>query len=207
MLKPQKEHLLSLFAHGGFDVVAMAASAGGLGAIGKVLAGLPAAFPATFLIVQHLDPRHKSLMAELLGRRTNLRVKQAQEGDHLAPASVYVAPPDRHLLLNPDGSLSLSQSELVHFLRPSADLLFESVAASSKSRAIAVVLSGTGHDGTMGVQAIKKMGGVVIAQDEESSDFFGMPGAAIQTGDVDFILPVDEIPSTLVRLVMRGDGS
>jgi len=146
-------------------------------------------------------------MAELLGRRTNLRVKQVQDGDRLTPASVYVAPPDRHLLLNPDGSLSLSQSELVHFLRPSADLLFESVAASFKSRAIAVVLSGTGHDGTMGVQAIKKMGGVVIAQDEETSDFFGMPGAAIQTGDVDFILPVDEIPPTLVRLVMRGGDS
>ena len=207
MIKAQQDHLLRLFAHGGSDVVAMAASAGGLGAIGKVLSGLPSTFPATLLVVQHLDPRHKSLMAELLGRRTNLRVKQVQDGDRLTPASVYVAPPDRHLLPNPDGSLSLSQSELVHFLRPSADLLLESVAASFKSRAIAVVLSGTGHDGTMGVQAIKKMGGVVIAQDEETSDFFGMPGAAIQTGDVDFILPVDEIPPTLVRLVMRGGDS
>ncbi len=145
-------------------------------------------------------------MAEILGRRTNLRVKQAQDGDYLAPATVYVAPPDRHLLVNPDGSLSLSQSELVHFVRPSADLLFESVAASYRDRAIAVVLTGTGSDGTMGVQAIKKMGGVVIAQDERSSDFFGMPGAAIQTGNVDFILPLGEIPSTLIRLVMRGGG-
>jgi two-component system, chemotaxis family, protein-glutamate methylesterase/glutaminase len=190
--------------HAAFDVVAMAASAGGLGALGRVLADLPCAFPAPFVVVQHLDPRHRSLMAEILGRRTQLRVKQAQDGDYLAPATVYVAPPDRHLLVNPDGSLSLSQSELVHFVRPSADLLFESVAASYKDRAIAVVLTGTGSDGTMGVKAIKKMGGVVIAQDEESSDFFGMPGAAIQTGSVDFILPLGEIPSTLIRLVMRG---
>jgi two-component system, chemotaxis family, protein-glutamate methylesterase/glutaminase len=190
--------------HAAFDVVAMAASAGGLGALGRVLADLPCGFPAPFVVVQHLDPRHRSLMAEILGRRTNLRVKQAQEGDYLAPATVYVAPPDRHLLVNPDGSLSLSQSELVHFVRPSADLLFESVAASYKDRAIAVVLTGTGSDGTMGVKAIKKMGGVVIAQDEGSSDFFGMPGAAIQTGSVDFILPLGEIPSTLIRLVMTG---
>lgn len=146
-------------------------------------------------------------MAELLGRRTNLRVKQAQDGDYLTPSTVYVAPPDRHLLLNPDGSLSLSQSELVHFVRPSADLLFESVAASYRNRAIAVVLTGTGSDGTMGVQAIKKMGGVVIAQDEGTSDFFGMPGAAIQTGNVDYILPLDDIAPTLIRLVMRGGAS
>jgi two-component system chemotaxis response regulator CheB len=145
-------------------------------------------------------------MAEILGRRTHLRVKQAQDGDYLAHATVYVAPPDRHLLVNPDGSLSLSQSELVHFVRPSADLLFESVAASYKERAIAVVLTGTGSDGAMGVKAIKKMGGVVIAQDAGSSDFFGMPGAAIQTGSVDFILPLSEIPSTLIRLVMKGGG-
>jgi two-component system chemotaxis response regulator CheB len=203
VVKAPPENLKTPFPHAAFDVVAMAASAGGLGAIGQVLAGLPAVFPAAVVVVQHLDPRHRSLMAELLGRRTNLRVKQAQDGDWLIPATVYIAPPDRHLLLNPDGSLSLSQSELVHFVRPSADLLFESVAASYKNRAIAVVLTGTGSDGTMGVQAIKKMGGMVLAQDEGTSDFFGMPGAAIQTGNVDFILPLDEIPATLVRLVMK----
>jgi two-component system chemotaxis response regulator CheB len=111
------------------------------------------------------------------------------------------------LLVNPDGTLSLSQSELVHFVRPSADLLFESVAASYKERAIAVVLSGTGSDGSMGVKAIKKMGGTVIVQDEKSSQFFGMPGAALQTGSVDFILPLDEIPSALLTLVSTGDVS
>jgi two-component system chemotaxis response regulator CheB len=111
------------------------------------------------------------------------------------------------LLVNPDGTLSLSQSELVHFVRPSADLLFESVAASYKERAIAVVLSGTGSDGSMGVKAIKKMGGTVIVQDEKSSEFFGMPGAALQTGSVDLILPLDEITSALLTLVSTGDVS
>jgi two-component system, chemotaxis family, protein-glutamate methylesterase/glutaminase len=156
-------------------------------------------------VVQHLDPRHRSLMAEILSRRTPLQVKQAEEGDSLRPATVYIAPPNRHLLVNPDGTLSLSQSELVHFVRPSADLLFESVAASYKDRAVAVVLTGTGSDGTMGVQAIKKMGGTVIAQDEATSEFFGMPGAAIQTKSVDFVLPLDEIAAALVTLVMGGE--
>ena len=187
-----------------FDVIAMAASAGGLAAISRILSALPADLPAAIVIVQHLDPRHRSLMANILSRRTLLQVKQAEEGDRLSPATVYIAPPNRHLLVNPDGTLSLSQSELVHFVRPSADLLFESVAASYRHSAIAVVLTGTGSDGAMGVQAIKKMGGTVICQDEESAEFFGMPGAAIQTGDVDFILSLDEISSALVTLVMKG---
>jgi two-component system, chemotaxis family, protein-glutamate methylesterase/glutaminase len=189
-----------------FDVVALAASAGGLTALSRVLTDLPAHFPAALLVVQHLDPHHRSLMADILGRRTALRVKQAAEGDRFLPGTVYVAPPDRHLLVNPDGTLSLSRTELVHFVRPSADLLFESVAATAKQRAIAVVLTGTGVDGNMGVRAIKKMGGTVIVQNEQTSEFFGMPSAAIQTGCADFILPLDEIPKALLALVVRGKG-
>jgi two-component system chemotaxis response regulator CheB len=170
-----------------------------------VLAGLPSDFPATILVVQHLDPRHRSLMADILSRRTALQVKQAEEGDHVIAGTTYIAPPNRHLLVNPDYTLSLSQSEMVHFVRPSADLLFESAAAVYKDRAIAVVLSGTGSDGSMGVKAIKKMGGTVIAQDEQSSEFFGMPSATIQTASVDFILPLGEIAAALVTLVVGGD--
>jgi two-component system, chemotaxis family, protein-glutamate methylesterase/glutaminase len=110
------------------------------------------------------------------------------------------------LLVNPDSTLSLSQSELVHFVRPSADLLFESVAASYRERAIAVVLTGTGSDGVMGVQAIKKMGGTVIAQDEATAEFFGMPSAAIQSGSVDFVLPLNEISAALIALVVKGEA-
>jgi two-component system chemotaxis response regulator CheB len=185
------------------EIVAMAASAGGLKALTVVLSGLPPEFPAAIVVVQHLDPRHRSLMAEILARRTPLQVKQAEENDLITPGTVYIAPPDRHLLVNPDDTLSLSQSELVHFVRPSADLLFESVAASYKERAIAVVLTGTGSDGNIGVEAIKKMGGTVIAQEEETAEFSGMPHAAIETGSVDFILLLEEIPLALVSLVMR----
>ena len=122
-----------------FDIIAIAASAGGLSAVRQLLAALPGDFPAAIVVVQHLDPRHRSLMAEILSRRTNLKVKEAQEGEHLDAGTVYIAPPNRHLLVNADRTVSLTQTELVHFVRPSADLLFESVAASFKERAIAIV--------------------------------------------------------------------
>lgn len=185
----------------GIDVVVMGSSAGGLAALNVVLAGLPADFKAAVLIVQHLAPQHRSLLAEILSRICALPVKQAEEGESVKVGTVYVAPPDRHLLVTPDQKLTLSQSELVHFLRPSVDLLFESVAASYKQRTISVILTGTGSDGSMGVRAIKKMGGTVIAQDEKTSQSFGMPRAAIQTGDVDLILPLDQIAEALVTLV------
>ena len=187
-----------------FDIVAVAASAGGLTALIEVLTDLPTDFKAAIVIVQHLDPRHPSLMAEILSRRTVLKVIQAKEGDKLTPGTVYIAPPNNHLLINGDGKVSLSQSEMVHFLRPSADLLFESVAASYQARAIAVVLSGTGTDGAMGVEAIKKMGGTVIVQDAKTAEFPGMPAAAIKTGNVDFILPLAEISLALRTLIMSG---
>lgn len=188
-----------------FDIVAIAASAGGLTAISDVLKALPEDFPAAVVIVQHLDPRHRSLMAEILDRRCRLEVKQAREGDVLKLGVVYIAPPNRHLLVNRGGRLTLSESELVHFVRPSADLLFESVAASHKDRAIAVVLTGTGSDGSMGVGAIKKMGGTVIIQNEETSQFFGMPEACLKTGNVDCVLPLEEIGPAIVTLVSKGE--
>jgi two-component system, chemotaxis family, protein-glutamate methylesterase/glutaminase len=188
-----------------FEVVGLAASAGGLQALSEVLAALPADFRAAIVLVQHLDRRHRSLMAEILSRRTPLLVRQAIQGDRIAAGGVWIAPPDHHLLVNGDGSLSLSQTELVHFVRPSADLMFESMAAGYRDRAIAVVLTGTGSDGEMGVRAVQKMGGTVIVQDQATSEFFGMPGAAIKTGCVDFVLPLAEIAPALITLVMSGD--
>jgi two-component system, chemotaxis family, protein-glutamate methylesterase/glutaminase len=189
-----------------YHVIAMAASAGGLQALSVVLSGLPSDLPAAILVVQHLDRRHPSLMAEILNRRTLLRVKQAEQGEMLSLGTVLIAPPDEHLLVGPAGNVSLSHAELVHFVRPSADLLFESVAASFRDCAIAVVLSGTGVDGAMGVKAVKKMGGRVIAQDEASASFFGMPGAAVQTGQVDYVLPLDRIAEELVTLVTTREA-
>lgn len=182
-------------------VVAICSSAGGLNALSQVLSALPADFSAAITVVQHVSPHYPSMMAEILRRRTKLPVMEAEQGDSLRPGMVYIAPPDHHLLVNSDGSLSLTHTELVHFVRPSADLLFESVAASFKQQAIAVVLTGTGSDGAMGVRAIKEMGGTVIVQDYKTAEFSGMPEAAMNTGVVDLVLPLNEIAIALVKLV------
>jgi len=165
-----------------------------------VLEGLPADFPAAIAVLQHVDPRHRSLMAEILAKRTPMPVKEAARGDRVRPGQVYVAPPNHHLLINADGTVELTQTELVHFVRPSADLLFESVAAAYGERAIAVVLSGSGSDGSMGVKAIKKTGGTIIVQDARNAEFAGMPEAALASGLVDFVLPLDEIAPALRTL-------
>jgi two-component system, chemotaxis family, protein-glutamate methylesterase/glutaminase len=189
------------------QVVALASSAGGLRALTEVLCALPKDFPAAIVAVQHLSPDHPSHIATILRRRTPLQVQEAREGDVLQPGKVFIAPPDHHLLVNPDRTLSLSHSELVHFVRPSADLLFESTAATFKDRAIAVILTGMGRDGSLGLHAVKKMGGTVLAQDEASSEFFGMPWAAILTGKVDQILPLGQIAPALIKLVGKGGAA
>ena len=184
-----------------YDVVAVASSAGGVTALGRLLGALPSDIPVPVLVVQHLDPRHETVIADVLQRRSALRVKLAENGESAKPGIVYVAPPDRHLLVGADGVLTLSGSNLVHFVRPSADLLFESVAGAYGARAIACVLTGTGRDGAMGVTAVRSRNGTVIVEDPETAEFTGMPEAAIGTGDVDFTLPLDEIAPVIVGLV------
>lgn len=184
-----------------YEIVGIASSAGGVSALAELLSGLPAGFEAIVVCVQHVDPRHRSLMPQVVGRHCRLPVVHAAEGTELEPGHVYLAPPDHHMLVNGDATISLTRTELVNFVRPSADLLFESMAAGYGPRAIAVVLTGAGKDGSTGVTAIKSRGGTVIAQDKGSSEFFGMPSAAIRTGAVDYVLPLDEIPAALVTLV------
>ena len=167
----------------------------------QLLGRLPARLGAIIVIVQHLDPRHRSLMPQVIGRQSRLPVMHAEEGLKLLADHIYLAPPNQHMLINRKGTLTLTDTELVNFVRPSADLMFESVAAAYGDRAIAVVLTGSGHDGAMGVTAIKQRGGTVIAQDEASSEFFGMPSAAIATGAVDFVLPLGEIAPGLMALL------
>ena len=184
-----------------YGVVAVASSAGGITALGVLLGALPVGFPVPVLVVQHLDPRHETVIAHVLGRSTQLPVKLAEVGELARPGTIYVAPPNQHLLVGAAGLLALSDSELVHFVRPSADLLFESMAGAYGARAIACVLTGTGKDGAMGVTAVKSRGGTVIAEDPGSADFAGMPQAAVETGVVDFVLPLEEIAQVIRDLV------
>ncbi|HEX9944686.1 MAG TPA: chemotaxis protein CheB [Thermoanaerobaculia bacterium] len=186
--------------------MALAASAGGITALREVLSALPSDFPAPVLVVQHLDPRHRSWLAEILGHYTALAVCQAQGGELPMAGRVYLAPPDRHLLVGESGTLGLSEAARVQYVRPSADLLFTSLAEVWGVGAIAVVLTGTGRDGAEGVRAIKGHGGMVIVQDEASANFFGMPRAALRTGLVDRVLPLDRIAPALIELTVGANA-
>jgi two-component system, chemotaxis family, protein-glutamate methylesterase/glutaminase len=182
------------------QLVVFAASAGGIEALATVLASLPPSFPVPIAVVQHVDPNHENLIPEILARRTALVVKHARASDNLLPGTVYVAPRAHHMLIEDGGFVRLTETEPVHFVRPSADRLFESAAVACGADVVAVVLSGTGSDGASGAMAVKAVGGIVIAQDEASSAFFGMPQAAIATGVVDFVLPLKAIAGKLIDL-------
>lgn len=187
---------------GRYDLVAVAASAGGVQALSTFVATLPRDFPVPVLIVQHLDPRHQTILADILNRRSVLRVKLAEAGETAERGTVYIAPPNQHLLVGADGVMSLSDSARTHFVRPSADMLFESVAAAYGPRGIVCVLTGTGRDGATGVGAVKARGGMVIVEDPETAEFAGMPGAAVETGHADLVLPMHEIPTAIHDLLV-----
>jgi two-component system, chemotaxis family, protein-glutamate methylesterase/glutaminase len=179
--------------------VAVVGSAGGIGALQVVLGGLPADLDASVLIVIHLTPQAPSVLASILGRASLLPVEQAEDGMALESGAVRVAPPGSHLLLDEDETLRLDHSEVVHHVRPSADVLLLSLAQNHRGPCTAIVLSGTGIDGAAGAAAVKRAGGRVLAQDEATSQYFGMPGAAILAGGVDEVLPLDGIASALLQ--------
>jgi two-component system, chemotaxis family, protein-glutamate methylesterase/glutaminase len=180
-------------------VVAVVGSAGGIGALQVVLGGLPADLDASVLVVIHLTPLAPSVLPAILGRATELRVEQAVDGAILEPGVVSVAPPDAHLLVDEHNTLRLDHSELVHHVRPSADVLLLSLAGNHRGPCTAIVLSGTGIDGAAGAAAVKSAGGRVLAQDEATSQYFGMPGAAILAGGVDEVLPLNDIAPAVMQ--------
>ncbi len=187
-----------------FDIVAIAASAGGLKALMAILSELPADFGAPIAVVQHISPKYPSFMAPILNRHTDLEVKPAENGELLIPGRVYIAPPNFHMQVKPDNTLELCQSEKVHFVRPAAEKLFYSAAQSYRERALGVVLTGADSDGAWGVAEMQSTGGKVIAQDRATSEIFGMPAAAINTGCVDWVLPLEQIATALKNLVATG---
>jgi two-component system chemotaxis response regulator CheB len=182
-------------------LIAVAASAGGLEALSRLLGSLPPALAAAVLVVQHLQPDRPSQLARILARHTALDVKEARGGEVPRNGTVYVAPPGLHLMVGIDRRLALSHLPPLHFCRPSGDRLFASIADCCGSEAIAVVLTGNGCDGAEGAGFVHRRGGMVIAQDESTSEFFGMPGAAIRAGAVDRVLPLREIAPALETLV------
>jgi two-component system CheB/CheR fusion protein len=181
-------------------LVAIGASAGGLNAIEELLDNIPPESGLSLVVVQHLPPDHKSLLADLLARHTRMPVVSADEGVKLRPNHVYLAP-SRYNLEVRGLAFHLVERDPQASLNLPIDMFFRSVAYEFGPNAVAVVLSGTGSDGMRGVRAIKEANGLVIAQDEESARFFGMPRSAISTGCVDYVVPPREVGSRIVQYV------
>jgi two-component system CheB/CheR fusion protein len=183
---------------GKFPVVGIGASAGGLDACKKLIGALPVVNGMAFILVQHLDPTHESMMVDLLAGHTSMTVRQATDGMLLEREHLYVIPPGTYLSVG-NGALHLSRPLAPHGARLPFDYLLHSLAEECGSRAICVILSGMGADGSVGLRAVKNNSGLVIVQDPDEADFDSMPRNAIMTGAVDLVLPVKKIPKALVE--------
>jgi two-component system chemotaxis response regulator CheB len=200
MARRRREHTVTGVNE--FPVVALVASAGGLDAVSRVLGGLPEDFSACVIVLIHQPPDRVSRLVDILDRRCALPVAAARHDVELAPGQVFVVPPGRHLLVTPSTRTALIISGPAPPSRPSADLLLATLATALGARAIAVILSGTGHNGATGATAVHVLGGTVLATDETTSTEYGMPLAAIERDEVvDRIVPLDDVAELLAQLV------
>ncbi len=181
-----------------FLVVGIGASAGGLDACRKLLSAVPGDTGMAFILVQHLDPTHQSMMVELLSGHTSLHVLEAADGMLIEPDHLYVIPPGTYLSVG-DGALRLSQPQARHGARMPFDFLLHSLAQEYGALSVGVILSGTGTDGSLGMKSIKERHGFAIAQDPDEATYDGMPRNAIAAGAVDLVVPVAKIPDALAE--------
>src|SRR5438477_2520609 len=197
----------SALAHDNFPVVGLGASAGGLDAARRLLTGLPPSTGMAFILIQHLDPTHASMMVDLLAGHTPMTVQQAADEMPLERDHVYLIPPATYLSTR-RGALRLSEPQQRHGARLPFDFLLRSLAEEFGERAVCVILSGTGGDGSLGLKAVKEKGGLVIVQDPDDAEYDGMPRSAIMAGAVDLVLPVAKIPEILAKygrqMVLNG---
>lgn len=187
------------------EVIAIVASTGGPAAIHRILTSLPADFPIPILIVQHIARGFSPGFAGWLNTASAVRVKLAEEGEVLRGATVYVGVDDHHLGVSASRRIHLSNAPAVGGFRPSGTPLLESVAAAFGRSAVAVILTGMGRDGVDGLRAIRGAGGRTVAESQATAIVYGMPGAAVQAGLADRVLPLDDICAALASLTFAGD--
>jgi two-component system CheB/CheR fusion protein len=185
-----------------FPIVGIGASAGGLETLEAFFDHMPGDARVAFVVVQHLSPKHKSVMAELLAKHTQMCVRQIEDGLRLAPGCIFLNPPDKNVSLF-NHTLHLMELAVGRGINMPIDFFFRSLAEDQKEHAIGIVLSGTASDGTLGLQAIKGEGGMAMVQDPATAKYDGMPRNAIETGLIDFILPVETMPQALLAYVQH----
>src|SRR5436190_4275601 len=195
----RRNEIASLRSHSSFPIVGIGASAGGLEAFRQLLERLPVDTGMAFVLVSHLDPTHKSILTELLARRTKLPVTEVSDGTKVEPNNVYVLPPNTSMAIA-EGTLHLQPREEGRAGRHPIDYFLRTLAEDQTHRAIGVILSGTDSDGTLGLEAIKSEGGITFAQDAKSAKYDGMPRSAAAAGHVDFVLPPEGIAKELARI-------
>jgi two-component system chemotaxis response regulator CheB len=183
---------------GRYAAIVMGTSAGGLHALLELLSALPVDYSLPLIIVQHRSKSEDTLLEEILQKKSLLNVKQADEKEIIKPGTVYIAPPDYHLMVETNETFSLSSDEPVHFSRPSIDVLFRSAAEVYNKALIGIILTGANEDGADGLKAIHEQGGYTIAQEPSDAAYGVMPRAAIRTGVVDKVLSLTEIIAFLI---------
>jgi two-component system, chemotaxis family, protein-glutamate methylesterase/glutaminase len=186
-----------------YKTVVIGGSAGSLDVILKIISSMPFDLDIVFIIIVHRKNDADSILNDLLSSRTKMAVKEVEDKQPIQPNTIYIAPPDYHLLLEDEYTFSLDSSEKVHYSRPSIDVTFESVAQVFGSAAIGVLLSGANADGAAGLHNIKDAGGFTIVQDPSSSQVGFMPQQAINRGSVGAVLHEDEIPGYIERLLRK----
>ena len=182
-----------------FKAIVIGTSAGGLNALKKILENLPADFKIPILIVQHLSANTSNFWIDSLNRKSNITVKEGEDKESIQNFHAYIAPPDYHMMINYDETLSLSKDEKVNFSRPSIDVLFESAADVYHNELIGIVLTGSNMDGSSGIQFIKNKGGIAIVQKPEMAEYKEMPLYALKKVKPDHVLDLSQITSLLIE--------
>ena len=184
----------------GQKIVAIGSSTGGTRALAEIIPRLPGNLNAGIILVQHMPVGFTKSLADRLSSRSRIMVQEAKPGDMIKPGLALMAPADYHLTVDETGQrVQLNQDHPRFGVRPSVDVTMESLAASSKLSLVGVILTGMGHDGAQGIAAIKRRGGHTIAEDRSTCVVFGMPKSAIETGMVDLVLPLDQIPQAIIE--------
>lgn len=182
------------------DAIVIGASAGGVEAVGQLLAAVSPDFIPAMLVVLHLPPEGPNALASVLSRRCALPVKEAEDKENIMPGTVYVSPADYHLLVEPDFSLSLSRDEARHYSRPSIDMLFESAALAYRKKLLAILLTGANADGTEGMKQVQECGGRCWVQDPAEALSSAMPEAALQLITPERVLPLQDMAAALKQI-------
>jgi len=183
-----------------YKAIVIGASAGGLFALSGIVEKLPQNYPVPIIVVQHRSKDQKDLLEEVLQNKSKIKIKQADEKEKIGKGVIYIAPPDYHLLVEEDETFSLSADEPVRFSRPSIDVLFETAAKVFKNNLAGIILTGASSDGAAGIVAVKKYGGLTIAQDPNEAQFPFMPAASIATNEVKYIWKLQEILNFLLKI-------